>query len=117
VVICSDLPESDYLPIPTGAAAKDSAIFAPLSYYQLTVPVVPLPRGLNDEAKRAGSRFLKEAEQRHQRFLAMAFMASWDTLDWLVDNTDDIYSAREVGTFNGIRVLEFTPLTHAVGSR
>jgi len=117
VVICSDLPESDYLPIPSGAAAKDSAIFAPLSYYQLTVPVVPLPRGLNDEARRAGSQFLKEAEQRHQRFLAMAFMASWDTLDWLVDNTDDIYSVRELGMFNGISVLEFTPITHPAGPR
>jgi 4-amino-4-deoxy-L-arabinose transferase-like glycosyltransferase len=114
VVICSDLPESDYLPIPSGAAAKDSAIFAPLSYYQLTVPVVTLPRALNDRAKQAGSQFLKEAAQRHQRFLAVGFMASWETLDWLVDATDDVYSARELGTFNGIRVLEFTPVAPPV---
>jgi hypothetical protein len=114
VVICSDLPESDYLPIPSGAAAKDSALFAPLSYYQLTVPVVPLPRELNDKAKQAGSQFLKEAAQRHQRFLAVGFMASWETLDWLVDATDDVYAARELGMFNGIRVLEFTPVAPPV---
>ena len=48
VLICSDLPESDHMPMPVGPAIKDSAIFAPLSYYQLSEPVVPLPRSLND---------------------------------------------------------------------
>jgi hypothetical protein len=116
VVICSDLPESDFLPIPSQQAAKDSALFAPLSYYTLSVPVVPLPRSLNDDARRAGLVFLRQATARHERFLAAAFMASWDTLDWIVDNTDDTHSFRELGEFNGIRILEFTPLAKAAGS-
>ncbi len=61
VLICSDLPESDHVPMPVGAAVKDSALFAPLTYYQLSVPVVPLPRALNDEAIQAGSQFLQQA--------------------------------------------------------
>ena len=61
VLICSDLPESDYVPMPVGAAAKDSAIFAPLTYYKLSVPVVAFPRSLNDEAMRIGSQFLQDA--------------------------------------------------------
>ena len=46
VLICSDLPESNYMAMPIGSEVKDSAIFAPLSYYKLSVPVVALPRAL-----------------------------------------------------------------------
>jgi hypothetical protein len=111
VLICSDLPESDSMRMPPDAAAKDSVLFAPLSYYPVSARVVPLPRGLNNEAKRAASAFLKEAAQRHERFLAVAFMASWETLDWLEDNADATHSDRELGEFNGIKVLEFIPRT------
>ena len=50
VLMCSDLPESDHVPLPVGSAVKDSALFAPLSYYPLSVPVVPLPRALTNPA-------------------------------------------------------------------
>ena len=56
VMICSDFPESDYAMMPIDSA-KDSIYFAQLSYYKLSVPVVPMPRALNDEAVRVGSRF------------------------------------------------------------
>ena len=110
VLICSDLPESDTMPLPSSSeAAKDSVLFAPLSYYPLHAPVVPLPRSLNDKAKRASAKFLHTAALRHQRFLAMGFMASWETLDWLTDEADPTHSAKELGTYNGIMVMEFTP--------
>jgi len=98
------------MPLPASSeAAKDSVLFAPLSYYPLHAPVVPLPRSLNGQAKLAGARFLHTAALRHQRFLAMAFMASWDTLDWLTDESDATYTAKEIGNYNGILVMEFTP--------
>ena len=117
VLICSDLPESDYMPMPAGSAAKDSAIFAPLSYYQLSVPVVPLPRALNDEATRVGSQFLQQAAQRHERFLALAFVPSYETLDWLADSAEESHLVRELGVFDGVKVLEFVPRTPPNASR
>jgi 4-amino-4-deoxy-L-arabinose transferase-like glycosyltransferase len=109
VLLCSDLPESDYMPLPVGAAVKDSALFAPLSYYPLSVPVVALPRGLNDQAKQIASRFVRQAAQHHQRFLAVGFMASWETLDWISDYSDPSYDMRELGTLDNVQVLEYTP--------
>jgi len=109
VVICSDLPEADHTRMPEGAAIAESGLLPQLSYYKLTVPVVPLPRALNDEAKRAGTEFLERAEQQHQRFLAMAFVESFPTLDWLSKQAASAYTVRELGTLDGVRVLEFVP--------
>ena len=111
VLICSDLPESDHMPMPIGSAVKDSALFAPLSYYQISVPVVPLPRGLNEEAVEAGSQFLQQAVSRHERFLALAFEPSYKTLDWLASNAEGPYRVHELGMFDRVRVLEFVPRT------
>jgi hypothetical protein len=117
VLICSDIPEADYMPMPTGAAILESGILPPLSYYKLSVPVTPLPRALNDEAMRDGSRFLGEAAQRHQRFLAMAFARSYDTLDWLAKTAAGEYDVHELGKFDGVRVLEFKPRLESDSSR
>ena len=117
VLICSDLPESDHMPMPVGPAIKDSAIFAPLSYYHLTVPVVPLPRALNDEAVQDGSRFLQQAVQRQERFLALAFEPSYETLDWLASAAKGTHRVQELGIFDRVKVLEFIPQTPAEHSR
>ena len=118
VLICSDLPESDSMPLPSSSdATKDSVLFAPLSYYPLHAPVVPLPRSLNDAARRAGADFLHHPATPHQRFLAMGFMPSWDTLDWLTDEADPTHTVKELGTYNGITVLEFTPIPPPVSPR
>jgi Dolichyl-phosphate-mannose-protein mannosyltransferase len=108
VLIASDLPEADHMRMPEGAALEESGILPQLSYYKLTVPVVALPRALNEEAMRAGSGFLQQAEQRHQRFLAMAFVESFPTLDWLRRKAAGVYDVRELGTIDGVKVLEFT---------
>lgn len=60
VLICSDFPESDHEAMPLDSA-KNSPLFAQLSYYKLRVPVVPLPRALNSEAVRVSSQFLLDA--------------------------------------------------------
>jgi hypothetical protein len=109
VQICSDVPESDHMAMPVKSAIMESGIWPPLSYYQLSVPVTPLPRALNDEAMRDGSRFLQQAAQRHQRFLAMPFVKSYETLDWLRNQAGGTYSVRELGAFDGVKVLEFAP--------
>ena len=109
VLICSDIPESDHMAMPVGSAILESGILPPLSYYRLSVPVTPLPRALNDEAMRDGSRFLQQAAQRHQRFLALAFVKSYETLDWLRNQAGGTYNVRELGAFDGVKVLEFAP--------
>lgn len=117
VLICSDLPEADYMALPVGDAVKDSVLFAPLTYYKLTVPVVALPRSLNDDATRIGSQFLKGATQRHQRFLALAFNSSYGTLDWIAKNAAETYDVRNLGIFDEIKVMEFVPRNRASASR
>jgi hypothetical protein len=107
VLICSDLPEADHMRMPEGAAIEETGILPPLSYYKLTVPVTPLPRALNEEAIRAGSVFLQQ--QAGRRFLAMAFVESYGTLDWLVKVGAASHSVRELGSFDGVKVLEFVP--------
>jgi hypothetical protein len=108
VLICSDLPEADYETMPLDSA-KESSLFAPLSYYRLSVPVVPLPRALNDEARRVGSQFLDEAAMKHERFLAAGYESSYATLDWLAQSAAGTNSVRKLGIFDGVEVLEFVP--------
>jgi 4-amino-4-deoxy-L-arabinose transferase-like glycosyltransferase len=109
VLMCSDIPEADHMPMPTGAAVLDSGILPPLSYYPLSVPVTPLPRALNDEAKRDGEEFLRQQADWHQRFLAAAFAQSFDTLDWLAKEGSGEFEVRPLGQFDGVRVWEFEP--------
>jgi hypothetical protein len=107
VLICSDIPEADYMRMPVGSAIEASGILPPLSYYKLTVPVTPLPRSLNEEAMRAGSEFLRQ--EAHQRFLALAFVESYGTLDWLRNQAARTHDVRQLGVFDGVKVLEFVP--------
>jgi hypothetical protein len=109
VLICSDLPEADYMRMPVGPAIEDSGILPPISYYKITVPVVALPRALNGEAVRVSSQFLQQASEKHERFLAAAFRPSYPTLDWLSTQTATRYDVRSLGDFDGVRVLEFDP--------
>jgi hypothetical protein len=108
VLVCSDWPESDYKNMPSVPAS--SVLFAPLSYYRLTVPIVPLPRSLNNEAKEIGASFLQQASGRQERFLAMAFEPSYETLDWLSAKAGGSYAVHKLGVYDGVSLLEFDPL-------
>jgi Dolichyl-phosphate-mannose-protein mannosyltransferase len=111
VLICSDIPEADHMRMPVGAAIEETGILPPLSYYKLTVPVAPLPRTLNGEAIRAGTVFLRQQAER--RFLAMAFVESYGTLDWLTKAAAPSHTVHELGAFDGVKVLEFVPRTQS----
>ena len=107
VVLCSDFPQSDSLPMPQGDDVKDDAMFTPLSYYKISVPVVGLPRGLNDEAKQDGGRFLRSAA--HRRFLLLGYWPSSPVLEWMRENASATHEVRELATFDRVTILEFTP--------
>jgi hypothetical protein len=109
VLICSDLPEADHRPMPVGTAVKDNALFAPLTYYKLSVPVVALPRAFNDEAIQIISTFLQAPARRGQRFLALGFSPSYETLHFIESRASATHNERLLGTPDGIAVLEFTP--------
>ncbi len=112
VLICSNYIESDFTVMPL-ESPKASPLFAPLSYYRLGVPVVPLPRDLNNETVRVASLFFEQAEQKHERFLAMAHFGtdfgSYETLEWLEQKAPADYTFRKVGVINGFEILEFLP--------
>jgi hypothetical protein len=110
VLICSGFIESDYATMPLDSA-KDSSLFTPLTYYKLSVPVVPLPQDLNQEAIRVGSRFLHEAAQRHERFLALGSEKSYPVLEWLAHGASATHDVRKLGIFDGVKALEFIPRT------
>ena len=105
-MICSDFVESNYVAMPLDSV-KDSPIFTQLSYYHLSVPVVPLPMALNDEAIHVGSQFLRKATGEHQRFLALADNRSYKTLDWLAREAAAKYDIFPLETSYGIKVIEF----------
>lgn len=109
VIICSDLVESNFVPMPVGAQVEDSPLFSELSYYKLSVPVVPLPRALNEQAMRAGWDFVQAASARRQRFLAMAYTPSYDTMHWLTNIASPTYDVHVLAQTTGVVVLEFTP--------
>jgi Dolichyl-phosphate-mannose-protein mannosyltransferase len=108
VLMFSTFPESDYMRMPVNSA-RESRVFAPLSYYKLTVPVIPLPQDVNRETVRVSSWFLKQAAAKHERFLAAAYFRSRDSLDWLRQRAAAHFSVRELGTFDRVEVLEFRP--------
>jgi len=110
VMICSEFPESDFVAMPLDSP-RSSKLFSPLSYYKLTVPIIPMPRGLNGEAIRVGSSFLKEAAEKHERFLALARGSSEQTLGWLTQSAASTHSVHRLGELDGVVVLEFVPRT------
>lgn len=109
VLICSDWPESDFVPM-SPAIVKNTVYYAQLSYYPLSVPVVPLPRALNVEARDAGGAFIRQAKIRRQHFFALAGEPSYGTLEWLRQQAGTSFRVTEIGDFDGVRMLEFRPL-------
>jgi hypothetical protein len=108
LVICSDVPESNFQSMPTGPAGE-SDLFAPLSYYKIKSAVVPMPRALNEQAQLIGRRFSSQPANRERRFLALAYKKSYPTLDWLENLTSITHVFHVLGTFDGITVIEFVP--------
>ena len=112
LLICSDLPEADSQPMPAGPAVE-SILFAPVSYYKVSAPIVPLPRSLNAEAQHQIARFLPRAEAEHRRFLVLAFVYSGRILEWIAYQTRFTYTPHMLGQFGGVWVVEFVPRAEA----
>ena len=108
VLICSDLPESDYMKLPTGQEVIDSALFAPLTYYAVSGPVVPLPRSLNQQAMQGALNFLQH-EGRDARFYAIAYKPSYGTVAWLGRVTAASHEHHVLAQRDGVEVVEFLP--------
>jgi hypothetical protein len=71
-----------------------------------------LPEGLNNETKRVFLPFLREAEQKHERFLAVGADQqhySSAELDWIAQTAQGEFFVRTVGVYDHVRVLEFVP--------
>jgi hypothetical protein len=113
VVMCSGFAESNFVAMPSMEAVKNSRYFAPLSYYQLSVPVIPLPQILNNPAIQIGSQFLQTAARKHERFLVTGdAVYSAGTLAWFTENAAATHIVHNLGVFDGMEVLEFVPREH-----
>jgi hypothetical protein len=108
VLICGAFIESDFVVMPI-ESAKTSPLFAPLSYYRLNVPVVPLPRDLNSETKRVGSNFLQQEAYKHQRFFAVEPFGSHKTIEWIEQEASAAYTFKKLEDIDGFEILEFVP--------
>lgn len=111
LLMCSPLIEADFQPMP--AVASQSVLYAPLSYYQVSAPVVPLPRTLNAEAERQAAQFLLKAAPEHTRFLVLAPWPSLRIVDLLTYDSQATYTPRVLGKFDEIWVVEFVPNSDA----
>lgn len=111
LLMCSPLIEADFQPMP--AVASESVLYAPLSYYKVNAPVVPLPRTLNAEAERQGRQFLLKAAQEHTRFLVLAPWPSLRIVDLLAYYSQGTHTPRVLGQFDEIFVVEFVPYSDA----
>jgi hypothetical protein len=112
IVLCSGFVESNYSAMPSPETVKDSLLFAPITYYKLSGPVVPLPQLLNKQALQISSQFLQQAAQTHQHFLLVADpWFSHETLDWFAQNAAASHTVHKLGMFQGTEVLEFVPRT------
>jgi hypothetical protein len=94
--------------MPAGPASE-SVLFSPLSYYKIRARVVPMPRTLNEQARLIGRNVSSQAALHHERFFAIGFRPSYPTLRWLEGLTAATHTARVVGSFDGIQVVEFDP--------
>ena len=107
VLVCSDVVESDYEPIPTDVS--NSVFFAPLSYYKLSSTVVPLPRSFDEAAQAQLERFLQTASPSRQRFLLISHQSLDSIPRWMEVATAKTYSVKKLGTYDGVTVAEYDP--------
>jgi Dolichyl-phosphate-mannose-protein mannosyltransferase len=109
VLVFSAFIESDYEPMPNDPTAENP-LLSQVDYYRIHAPVVMLPMDLNDEAMRIGTQTVLDAARRHQRFLVVAAPTSFKTVNWLVHYSRGSFTARTIGEFDQIAVVEFRPI-------
>jgi len=102
LLMCSPFVEGDSQPMP--AVASESMLYAPLSYYKVQAPVVPLPGSLVAESERQARQFLLKAAQEHKRFLVLAAGPSLPTVDFLANYSNSTHAPGylEISTTSGL---------------
>lgn len=108
VLVCSALIESNYEPMPD--SSSEDPLFSQTDYYPIHAKVTMLPMVLNDEAVRVSSQTILAATQQRQRILAVAAPPSYPTIEWLANYTRGTFTARVLGKFDEIVVVEFRPI-------
>ena len=108
VLICSAFVESDFEAMPL-ESPKTSRLFAPLAYYPVSVPVVPVPRDFNAQTVKVASLFLERVTPKHERFLALEPFGSHRTLEWIEQTTSQTYTFRKLWDRDGFVLMEFLP--------
>jgi hypothetical protein len=108
VMMCSAFIESDFDPMPADSP-KLHSFFAPLTYYKISSPIIPLPQDFNNETIRVASDFLQNAARNHQRFLVATEIKSHPTVHWIEQATSETHTPRELGRYGVIEIVEFSP--------
>lgn len=109
VLVCSGFIESNYQTMPTDLNSEN-ALVSQVAYYPIHAPVLLLPISLNHETERVASRAVLAAAQHRQRFLVIAGLTSYQTLDWLASYTRGTFTPQVIGRFGEIVVAEFRPV-------
>jgi hypothetical protein len=109
VLTCSAFIESNFEPLPTDLSSEN-ALVSQLSYYPIDASVVLLPFSLNNETARIGGQAVLTGEQGHRRFLAVGAPECYPTIGWLASSSRGAFTAKPIGDFNGIVVVEFRPI-------
>lgn len=109
VLVGSAFIESDYETMPTDRDGENP-LLSQVDYYPIKAPVVMLPMDLNDESVRVASQTLLAAAQQRKRFLLVAPPTSYPTAEWLANYSKGAFTARELGVFDEIVVIEFRPV-------
>jgi hypothetical protein len=108
VLVCSAFIESDYEPMPTDLKSEN-ALLSQVDYYPIHAPVTMLPMDLDDQTMQLASQAVSAAALRHQRFLIVAPPTSYPTVKWLANYASGPFTARIVGEFDAILIVEFRP--------
>ena len=106
ILMCSGIVDSNAA---VGRLEKTDGWLSPVNYYPLSSEVIGLPYSLTPVARREIDTFIQQAAQKKQRFLAMGFMPSYDSIRYMIEKSDGIYEARKVGIYDNIAVIEFRP--------
>jgi hypothetical protein len=108
VLVGSAFVESNYQRMPD--AASDDALWSQADYYPIHGQMILLPMTLNDETVRITSQAVLDAPTQRHSFLAVAAPPSYPTIEWLANYTRGAFTARVLGKFDEIAVVEFRPV-------
>lgn len=109
VLVGSAFIESNYGSMPD--SSSEDAIWSQTEYYPIHGHMILLPMSLNDETVKITSKATLDATTQRHSFLVVAAPPSYPTVEWLANYTRGSFTARVLGKFDEILVVEFRPVT------